>query len=75
MPEILLDLIEILELDQLDCQQVKSYFVGNKARGRISIRVLQENKARQISRKTTISYPLICTRTCGYEGLRFVRFS
>ena len=29
-------------------------FVGNKAEGRISKRVFQENKARQIFRKTNI---------------------
>ena len=38
------------------------YDVGNKAKWRISKRVFQENKARQIFRKTNISYPLICTR-------------
>ena len=48
------------------------YFVGNKAKGRISKRVFQENKARQISRKTNISYPLICTHTCAYYGVRNV---
>ena len=32
-------------------------FVGNMARVRISKRVFQENKARQIFRKTNISYP------------------
>ena len=37
-------------------------FVGNKPKGRISKRVFQENKARQIFRKTSISYPLIRTR-------------
>ena len=31
--------------------------VSNKAKGRISKRVFQENKARQIFRKTNISYP------------------
>ena len=36
-------------------------FVGNKTKGRISKRVFQENKARQIFRKTNISYPLIRT--------------
>ena len=36
--------------------------VGNKAKGRISKRVFQENKARQIFRRTSISYPLIRTR-------------
>ena len=38
-------------------------FVGNKAKGRISKRVFQENKARQIFRKANISNPLIRTRT------------
>ena len=34
------------------------HFVGNKAKGRISKRVFQENNARQIFRKTNISYAL-----------------
>ena len=34
--------------------QAKSKFVGNKAKWQISKRVLQENKARQILRKTKI---------------------
>ena len=51
------------------------YFDGNKAKGRISKQVFQENKARQIFRKTNISYPLIRTRTCAYQGVRNVRFS
>ena len=38
-------------------------FVGKKAEGQISKRVLQEKKARQIFRKTNISHPLILTRT------------
>ena len=38
---------------------VKLKLVGNKAKGRISKRVFQENKARQIFRKTNIFYPLI----------------
>ena len=42
--------------------------VGNKAKGRISERVFQENKACQIFRKTNISYPLIRTRVCVSEG-------
>ena len=33
--------------------------VGKNAKGRISKRVFQENKARQIFRKTNIYYPLI----------------
>ena len=50
------------------------YFVGNNAKGRISKRVFQENKACQIFRKTNISYPLIRTRTGAYRGIRNVRF-
>ena len=38
-------------------------FVGNKAKGRISKRVFQKNKAGQIFQKTNVSYPLIHTRT------------
>ena len=40
----------------------------------ISKRVFQENKARQIFWKTNISFPLIRTRTCAYQGARNVRF-
>ena len=47
------DLVSDLTLD----------FVSNKAKGGISKRVFQENKARQIFRKTNISYPLIRTST------------
>ena len=36
-------------------EKLKLNFVGNKAKGRISKRVFQENKARQISQKTKIS--------------------
>ena len=48
----------------------------NKAQGRISKRVLQENKAGQIFWKTNISYPLIRTRACAYayQGIKNVRF-
>ena len=42
--------------------------VGNKAKVRISERVLQQKKTRQIFRKTNISYPLIRTRTCALTG-------
>ena len=35
-------------------------FVGHKAKRRILKRVFQENKARQMFRKTNISYPLMC---------------
>ena len=46
------------------------HFFSNKAK-----RVFQENKARQVFRKTNISYPLIRTRTCAYQGVTDVRFS
>ena len=58
-----------------DHERSESYFVGNKAKARISKRVFQENKARQIFRKTNISCLLIRTRTCVYQEVRNVRFS
>ena len=51
------------------------HFVSNKAKGRISKWVFEENKARQIFRKTSISHPVIRTRLCAYQGVRNVRFS
>ena len=45
-----------------DCMSLPLTNVGNKAKDRISKRVLQE-KAHQIFWKTNISYPLIRTRT------------
>ena len=42
----------------------KRDIVGNKAKGRTSKRMLQENKASQIFRKTNISYVVISTCTC-----------
>ena len=53
----------------------KMHFVGIKAKGRISKRVFQENKACQIFRKTNIFYALIRTRTYVYQGVRSVGFS
>ena len=44
--------------------------VGNKTKGRISKQMFQENKSRQIFRKTNISYPLI--RTPETPVLKFV---
>ena len=38
------------------------HLAGNKAKGRISKQVFQENKDRQIFRKTNIFYPLIHVR-------------
>ena len=52
----------------------KHNFVTNKVKGRISKRVFQENKASQIFRKMNISYPLICTRSCAYQGVRNMHF-
>ena len=56
-----------LVLSSLQIQRIlihfKEYYVGNKAKGRISKRVFQENKARQIFKKTNISYPLVRTHT------------
>ena len=51
------------------------HIAGNKAKGRISKQAFQENKAHQIFRKKNISYPLIRTCTCAYQGVRNVRFS
>ena len=35
---------------------------------------IEENKTRQIFRKTNFSYPLIRTCTCAYQGIRNVSF-
>ena len=48
--------------------------VGNKAKGRISKRVLKENQAHQVFQKTNISYSLIRTNKCGYQWVRKVCF-
>ena len=52
--------------------QFRSHIVDNKAERRISKRAIKENKARQIFRKTNISYPLIRIRTCTDQGVRNV---
>ena len=58
----------------LNCSTTKySHCLSNKAKGRVSKGMFQENKTRQIFRKMNISYPLIRTRT--YQGVRNVRFS
>ena len=54
---------------------ILNHIVGNKAKGRISKWVFQKSKACQNFRKTNISYPLIRTRTCVYQGVRNVCFS
>ena len=51
-----------------------THFVGNKAKGRILKRVSRENKAGRIFQTTTISYPLIRTHACAYQGVRTIRF-
>ena len=43
-------------------KEFPKYFVGNKAKSRISKSVLQKNKVHQILWKMNISYPLIRTR-------------
>ena len=52
-----------------------SIFVGNKPDRWISKWVFQENKVRQIFQKTNLSYPLIRTHACAYQGVRNIRFS
>ena len=55
--------------------RIRPSSVGNKAERRISKRVFQENKARQIFRKTSIFNSLIRTRTCVSQGVKNVCFS
>ena len=54
----------------MNTENIAKHFVGNKAKGRISKRVFQENKGSQIFRKMNISYPLIRTRTSAYQGVK-----
>ena len=56
--------ISCVEKSQIRARFKQKYTVGNKAKGRISKWMFQQNKARQISQKTNIFYPLISTRTC-----------
>ena len=56
-------------------EKQKKAMVGSKVKRRISKQVLQENKARQMFRKTNSSYPLKRTRTYEYQGVRHVLFS
>ena len=64
----------VFSCTQKDTKSLESYVVNN-GKGRISKRVFQENKARQIFCKTNISYPLIRTRTCTYQVVRNIRFA
>ena len=59
--------------EKIYCQNIKANTVGNKVKGRISKRVFQGNKARQIFRKTNSSYPLIRTRTTDENKFVFTR--
>ena len=71
--KIIFDITGLLKTTILS-SGVRFIFVGNKAKGRISNWVFQENKARQIFGKTkNISYLLICTRTFAYQRVRYVR--
>ena len=48
---------------------IVAQLLGNKVKEQFPKRVFRESKARQIFRKTNISYPLIRTRTC-VSGMR-----
>ena len=52
-----------------------SEFVGNKVKGRISKRVFQGNKARQIFRKLNVSLPAETQTYVAYQRVIIVRFS
>ena len=54
---------------------VVSDLTNSSMKKRNSKRRLKENKARQIFRKTNISYPLVHTQTYMYQGERNARFS
>ena len=57
-------------------ENIAAVIVGNKAKERISKRVFQENKARQIFEKRTFLTPRYAdVRTCAYQGVRNGRFS
>ena len=65
-------LVTVVKVDTFKSKNlIYGKFVGNKAKGRISKRMFQENKAHQIFRKTNISYPpYVCV-----SGRKNVRFS
>ena len=75
--------VSIVNIEQVYCSDIHKLsflsariivsVVGNKAKARISKQVFQENKPRQIFRKTNVSYPLI--RPCAYQGVRNIHFS
>ena len=58
-------------------RKLSGYFQGVK-KGIIGVKWIKGsfiNYVRKIFRKTNISTPLICTRTCAYQGVRNVSFS
>ena len=57
------------------CFTRKSYFFGNKAKGKISKRWLRENEARHFFQKTNIFNPQICARFYACQGIRNNSFS
>ena len=49
----------------------RPHFVGNKRKkANLKTYVTRKKKHTKFSEKTSISYPLICTRTCVYQGVR-----
>ena len=52
----------------------KAKVVGNKAKGRISRRMFQENKASQIFQKATICYSLIRTHMWAHQEVGNILF-
>ena len=56
--------LSVLARHPQSLKQKKNYISMWKAKRRIIKRVLQENKAPQIFRKTNITYPLTRTRAC-----------
>ena len=65
----------LMNYEKLYLWLLRNLYIKNKAKGRISKQVFQENEARQIFRKTNISYPLTGTFTCAYQVVRNVCFS
>ena len=61
------------KMSVIDAEQGPEY-VGNNAKRWILKRVLQKKKARHIFEKTSVSYTLIRTRTCAYQGVKNVMF-
>ena len=67
----------ICKIYKIHTKYLNIYFVANKEKRWFSKRVLKENKHAKCFKNKFfyISYPLLCTRTCAYHGLRNVFFS